>query len=167
MLTCWNGTRQPLPEAIAGIRCSSGAHSKHRKNSMVARVMKEVCAFSGYSRMVDARSTPDHFCLLTSAIEYNCYSVDVYGLGNTFYGMLTGLYPFPTDVDRINVTRRIAYQGEHTFLDPRYHNRSLIEGRLVALIELMLQPQLKDRISIFEVVRYLEETQRLVEAQQA
>ena len=83
--------------------------------------------------------------------------VDVFALGNVFYSVLTGLppyYNYPTIDEAISAIS----SGKTPYLDSRWRNRSLIEGRLVEIMEPMWKFHREDRINIFEVVKHLRET---------
>ena len=86
--------------------------------------------------------------------------VDVFALGNVFYSVLTGLppyYNYPTIDEAISAIS----SGKTPYLDSRWRNRSLIEGRLVEIMEPMWKFHREDRISIFEVVQHLRETVKM------
>lgn len=85
---------------------------------------------------------------------------DVWAMGNNIYILLTGLYPY-YDTTSVSKIEEMIQGGETPFIDDRYRNRSMVEGRLVEIMEpcWALEPQ--DRVDIFEIVAHLRETQRL------
>lgn len=87
---------------------------------------------------------------------------DVYALGNVFYSILTGLTPYYQKSSWSNATQAIV-DGELPFIDPRYRTRSMIERRLVEIMEACWAYYPQDRISVFEVVAHLRETVRIYE----
>jgi len=87
---------------------------------------------------------------------------DVWPLGAMIFGILSGLFPYYHEWSRWNIEPMIA-QGVRPYLDPRYRNRSLIEGRLYDIMQACFEVNPEHRPSSFEVVRHLRETQLLVE----
>jgi hypothetical protein len=78
-------------------------------------------------------------------------------MGNNIYILLTGLWPFyqydPNDSH--TVQKKLIDNTERPFVDPRYRNRSAIEGGLVKIMEKTWEWDMDKRITIFEVVREL------------
>ena len=87
-------------------------------------------------------------------------SVDVWPMGNIIFSLLTGLWPYYGETNR-KLNRKKAMKGIAPYLDPRYENRSMIEGRLVAIMKRCHVLDPTKRADIFEVVRHLRETLRL------
>jgi hypothetical protein len=85
---------------------------------------------------------------------------DVFAMGNNIYILLTGLYPF-YDTTSISKIEQMVQAGETPFVDDRYRNRSMVEGRLVEIMEPCWAFDPVDRVDIFEIVAHLRETQRL------
>ena len=79
--------------------------------------------------------------------------IDVYSFGNNIYALLTGLWPFYSEDDQMAQKKILA--GELPFVDDRYRNRSIAEGRLVQVMEECWKFDPKDRIDIFHVVERL------------
>lgn len=52
-------------------------------------------------------------------------------------------------------------KGELPYVDPRYRTRSVIEGRLVEIMEKCWKHEMGDRATIADVVSHLRETARL------
>jgi len=91
---------------------------------------------------------------------------DVWAMGNGIYGLLTGLYPYYDSTDQDATVEEILQQDRKPFVDDRYRNRSLVEGRLVEIMEQCWALQQKDRVDIFGVVAHLYETVRLLHQQE-
>jgi hypothetical protein len=80
-------------------------------------------------------------------------------MGNNIYSLLTGLWPFynfPED-DEETVQKLLIDQKIRPLVDPRYRTRSLIESKLVTIMEECWEWEPDRRISIFDVVRQLGE----------
>jgi hypothetical protein len=86
-------------------------------------------------------------------------------MGNMLFSLLTGLWPYYRQTDE-GLIQKTTMKGIAPYLDPRYHNRSLIEGRLVEIMNRCHQLDPKARVDIFTVVRHLRETLRMYKQQQ-
>lgn len=82
--------------------------------------------------------------------------IDIYSFGNNLYALLTGLWVFYENDDDKVVQQKVK-GGERAFIDDRWRNRSYGEGKLVELMERCWNEHPKDRVDIFEAVRYLRE----------
>jgi hypothetical protein len=87
-------------------------------------------------------------------------SVDLFKVGSVIYAALTGLKPYYDEFRTDNIWTKLD-RGELPYIDPRYRNRSLIEGRLVEIMEQCYQLKPEDRVDIFQVVEHLRETKRM------
>lgn len=89
-------------------------------------------------------------------------SVDIYPMANMIFSILTGLYPW-YEIPRKDrkILQKKAIAGERPYLNPLYRTNSLIEGRLVELMDLCYTREPSDRPDIFEVVRHLHETKAM------
>jgi hypothetical protein len=78
-------------------------------------------------------------------------------MGNNIYILLVGLWPFyqynPNNSRAIQ--NKLIEDTERPYVDPRYRNRSEIEGGLVSIMEQCWEWDMDKRLSIFEVVRQL------------
>ncbi|GAX12900.1 hypothetical protein FisN_32Lh077 [Fistulifera solaris] len=88
-------------------------------------------------------------------------TVDLWGYGTLVFSLLTGLYPFYENVDQ-KANRKLILNGQVPKMDPKYQNRSLIEGRLYDVVQKCIRPLPEDRMDIFSVVNYLRETEQMV-----
>jgi hypothetical protein len=93
-------------------------------------------------------------------ISYVDESVDVYPMGNLIHSLLTGLWPYYDLIHQADIENK-ALSGEPPFLDPRFRTRSLVEKRMSDIMDQCHKFNPKDRVDIFEVVRYLHETKAL------
>ena len=82
--------------------------------------------------------------------------LDVFSLGSNIYGLLTGLWVFYENTDD-TVVQRFVKRGEFPYIDPRYLTRSLAERELVKVMEQCWINDPDERISVFEVVKFLRE----------
>lgn len=87
-------------------------------------------------------------------------SSDVSSFGKILYSVLTGMLPYYHRSDR-NTAIKAIIKGEMPYIDPRYHNRSFIEGRIVELMQRCYAYKPAERPSIFQVVKFLRETAKL------
>jgi len=87
-------------------------------------------------------------------------AIDVCVFGKIVYTILTGLMPYYHKKTGDAAFEAIELR-EPPFVDPRYRARSIIEGRLVEMMEMCWVHDPEGRASIFEVVAHLRETARL------
>jgi len=87
-------------------------------------------------------------------------SADVVSFGKIMYTIMTGLIPYYEKQNTEEAYKAII-NGELPYIDPRYRTRSMIEGRLVEIMERTWQFEKKDRVDIFEVVRHLRQTAKM------
>jgi serine/threonine protein kinase len=92
--------------------------------------------------------------------SYNNEGTDVWAMGHGIYGLLTGLKPYYRTFSHSKI-REMVREGRKPFVDDRYRSRSLIEARLVEVMEPCWEFDAADRPSIFEIVKHLRETKRL------
>lgn len=81
--------------------------------------------------------------------------IDIFSLGNCFYGLLTGLWPHYYD-DNETAQRKVM-RGIMPYIDKRWKDNSFAEGQLVRAIEMCHHREPDDRANIFEVVDLLRE----------
>jgi serine/threonine protein kinase len=80
--------------------------------------------------------------------------VDVFSFGNNLYALLTGYWPFYDISDTQDVQSKIM-QGELSFIDQRYRNRSYAETKLIDIMERCWVYDSSSRATIFEIVELL------------
>jgi len=83
-------------------------------------------------------------------------SADVNSLGKLMYMLLTGRKPY-YHLGSEEKAHEAINAGEFPYVDQRYRTRSVIEGRLVQIMEKMWARNPSERPSIFSVVRDLRE----------
>lgn len=96
-------------------------------------------------------------------LSYIDEGIDTFALGNNFYCLLTGLWPFYNWTDYSIIQQKLL-RKERTYVDPRWRTRSFIEGKLVEVMEETWAHNPDERISIFEVIDFLKQTKREHEA---
>jgi len=117
--------------------------------------------------------------------DYLDEKIDIYSFGNNIYGLLTGLWVFyENDDDKVVQVRTFILpfdasqscevesnsryvagihlqgkvtEGQRPYIDDRYRNHSYIEGKLVELMERCWIEEPRERVDIFEAVRFLRE----------
>lgn len=82
---------------------------------------------------------------------------DMFSFGLVLYSILTGLFAMYDAEDLEEEQKRFA-DGELPFIDERFRKRSWIEGELADAIEKCLAYEPDDRISIFELLKFLYNT---------
>jgi hypothetical protein len=87
-------------------------------------------------------------------------ATDVWAMGHGIYALLTGLEPYYRTFSHSTI-REMVQEGRKPFVDERYRSRSLIEARLVEIMEPCWEFEAPKRPSIFEIVKHLRETKRL------
>lgn len=89
---------------------------------------------------------------------------DIWPVGNMIFCLLTGLWPYyDIPYERRSELQALAIAGQLPYINPAYAKRSLIEYRLVEVMNLCYKREPKDRLSIFEVVEHLRHTKLLHE----
>lgn len=88
--------------------------------------------------------------------------VDIWPMGNLIFSLLTGLKPF-YDLEGDQDEIQAAVRKGAPYIDPRFRNRSFIEGRLVEIMNKCHKLEPNDRVDIFEVVEFLRETKQMYE----
>lgn len=66
--------------------------------------------------------------------DYSNESVDTWAIGHGIFGLLTGLYPYYRTFSHSTI-RKMVIEGRKPFVDDRYRNRSMVESRLVEIME--------------------------------
>jgi len=79
--------------------------------------------------------------------------IDIFSLGNCFYGLLTGLWPLYYSSNEIAENKLVM--GQMPYIDKRYRTRSYAEGALVKAIEMCHHREPEDRSDIFAIVKHL------------
>ncbi|KAG7341148.1 PAS domain containing protein [Nitzschia inconspicua] len=110
---------------------------------------QEYCKYSPGIARGNWRSPEEY-----SEINHN-EQIDVFSLGNNFYSMLTGLEPFWEEGDDYDKVQERVRAGDKATIDPRFHNRTLEESKLVEIIDRCFEFDPEKRPSIFEVVKFL------------
>jgi serine/threonine protein kinase len=80
--------------------------------------------------------------------------IDIWSLGNNFYGLLTGLAPF-YELKHSEDVKQHLKKKEKSFIDPRYRERSYVERKLAEIIELCWEYEPDKRIDIHTLVKLL------------
>jgi hypothetical protein len=93
--------------------------------------------------------------------------IDTYCMGNNIYTLLTGLWSFYWAEDKEHEVIQSVVYGNRTYVDPRYRTRSMVEGKLVELMEATWIANIYQRISIFGVLQRLREIKALYEIELA
>jgi hypothetical protein len=93
--------------------------------------------------------------------------IDTYCMGNNIYTLLTGLWSFYWAENQEQEVMQSVLYGNRTYIDPRYRTRSMVEGKLVELMEKTWIENTHDRISIFGIVQCLREIKALYEIEVA
>jgi len=85
---------------------------------------------------------------------------DIWKFGGLVFSVLTGLQPYYDELyhDRDSEVDTKIQEGIAPYIDPRYGERSLIESRLVQVMNLCYKQDPLDRPSIFEILQLLQET---------
>jgi serine/threonine protein kinase len=84
---------------------------------------------------------------------------DIWGLGITFYGLLTGMTNFHDECDsEKNISKRVL-SGEIPWIDERWKTKSVAEARLVDIIIQCFAYDPSERIDINRVIQLLKEAQ--------
>jgi serine/threonine protein kinase len=91
--------------------------------------------------------------------------VDIWPMGNMIYTLLVGLWPYYSEDDTRKI-QKMSMMGIRPYLDARYRSRSLIERRMIEIMDQCHELKPEDRPQIFEVVLHLKETKRMHQAQQ-
>ena len=89
-------------------------------------------------------------------------SVDIWTVGNLIFSLLTGLWPYYAHKDT-EMIQQMTRKGIPPYINPKYRTRSMIEGRLVEIMNRCHKLRPEERVDIFEVVQYLRETLRIHE----
>lgn len=76
-------------------------------------------------------------------------------MGNSFYGILTGLYHFYLDEDE--EAQRKLVRGKRPYIDERWKEHSFAERKLIEIIERCWIHDPESRADIFSVVQFLRE----------
>ena len=97
--------------------------------------------------------------------DYLDESIDIWPMGNLIFALLTGLKPYYEIKGGDTAIQKETKKGP-PYIDPRYKTRSFIESRMYDIMKRCHQMKAKDRVDIFEVVRYLKETRRLHQEEQ-
>mmetsp|Transcript_32250 Transcript_32250/g.94946 ORF Transcript_32250/g.94946 Transcript_32250/m.94946 type:complete len:622 (-) Transcript_32250:116-1981(-) len=79
--------------------------------------------------------------------------IDIFALGNSFYGLLTGLWPHY--FDNSEAAQLKVMKGKMPYIDKRWKDNSFAEGQLVRAIEMCLHLDPDDRSDIFAIVNFL------------
>lgn len=93
--------------------------------------------------------------------------IDTYCMGNNIYTLLTGLWSFYWAQDIEKEVMQSVLWGNRTYVDPRYRTRSMVEGKLVELMEETWVASRYERISIFGILQRLREIKALYEIELA
>lgn len=91
--------------------------------------------------------------------------LDIPPLGYAIFGLLTGLWPYHEYTEhQVPKVQRLVIRGEPPYIHPDYRSNraSFEERRMVQLLYKCIAPNVTDRPDVFEVVRYLQETKRLL-----
>jgi serine/threonine protein kinase len=91
---------------------------------------------------------------------------DVWPMGANIFVLLSGLYPYYSLRETKLIENTIA-NGTRPYLDPRYKDRSIIEGSLFDIMQQCFEVDPVKRDDIFEVVRHLRGLKELIMAQRA
>jgi serine/threonine protein kinase len=86
---------------------------------------------------------------------YSNEGVDTWALGHGIFGLLTGLFPYYRTFSHTTIRKMVA-EGRKPFVDDRYRTRSMVEGRLVEIME-----------QCWEFVLHIRLTKRLFEEESA
>jgi serine/threonine protein kinase len=126
-------------------------------------------------QILDWNPSKQHYCKFDGKFEAPLKSpeellgsgqketVDIWGMGHTIYGLLTGLYPYYDEFsknDKALVLGAIV-DGKKPFVDDRYRTRSFIESRLVEIMEKCWEKDPDKRVDIFTIVHHLRQTKQL------
>jgi serine/threonine protein kinase len=126
------------------------------------------------ARLLEWNATANNYCKFDTWIggdyrspeEMNSQDIDeksdIWPLGANIFVLLSGLYPYYT-VWETKAVEHIVSEGIKPILDERYKTRSLIEGRLYEIMEQCWEIDPEQRVSIFDVVKHLQETKVMVE----
>lgn len=80
-------------------------------------------------------------------------SIDIFSLGNCFYGLLTGLWPHYLDDNY--TAQEMLKRGSMPYIDKRYRTHSFAEGELVKAIEMCHKREPGERADVFTIVKHL------------
>jgi serine/threonine protein kinase len=98
--------------------------------------------------------------------SYSNEGVDTWALGHGIFGLLTGLFPYYRTFSHTAI-RKLVSEGHKPFVDERYRTRSMVEGRLVEIMEQCWEFYAADRPSIYEAVLHIRETKRVLKEEEA
>jgi len=79
-------------------------------------------------------------------------AIDIWSLGNNFFGILTGYSPFVKLHDHVQELKNKIMDGQTAFIDPRFLDRSFGDRVLAEIIPLCWKFNADDRIDIFQIV---------------
>ena len=97
--------------------------------------------------------------------SYSNEGVDTWALGHGIFGLLTGLFPYYRTLSHTAI-RKMVVEGRKPFVDDRYRTRSMVEGRLVEIMEQCWEFYAADRPSMYEAVLHIRLTKRLFEEEE-
>lgn len=84
---------------------------------------------------------------------------DIWSFGNVLFALITGLWTYYDQTgDDDDIIQDLVSTGSKPYLNPLYRNHSYIESRMLEIMDKCYVLKPEDRVSIFEILEYLQET---------